>query len=125
MIPDFQCQHCHNCCGPIIWFAPEEILIKDYLQKQKLKRIVWSKEEFEKNHMKCPYLKNDRCLIYSVRPIVCRLQGNIPELRCKSTYCGNLMSQKYLKYIKEEFFKIIRQTNGMNIFYTTYRINFE
>jgi Fe-S-cluster containining protein len=125
MIPVFQCQHCHKCCGPIIWFAPEEILIRNYLQKQKLKRIVWSKGEFEKNHMKCPYLKNDRCLIYSVRPIVCRLQGNIPELRCMSTYNCDLMSQKHLKYIKEEFFKIIRQTNGMNIFYGTHKLKSE
>jgi hypothetical protein len=33
------------------------------------------------------------------------------------------MSQKKLKNIKEEFFKIIRQTNGMNIFYSTRKTN--
>jgi len=122
MIPDFECQHCHQCCGPVVWFEPEEILISDYLQKQGIKRILWTKEEFEQNHMRCPYLVDDRCIIYPVRPIVCRLQGNISELKCKLSNGSRLMCQKELNNIGEEFIKLIRQTNGMNIFYSTLKL---
>ena len=121
-IPNFKCKHCHQCCGPIIWFEPEEILIKDYLQKNKIKRILWSKEEFERNKMKCPYLIDDRCVIYPVRPIVCRLQSNISQLKCKISNGNKLMSQKKLNNIKEEYIKLIKQSNGMNIFYSTLKL---
>ena len=118
----FPCKQCHKCCGPIIWFEPEELLIRDYLEKNKIKRIVWTKEEFEKNHMRCPYIIDDRCIIYPVRPIVCRLQGEISELKCKSSNAATLTSEKELNKIREEFVKLIRQTNGMNIFYSTLKI---
>jgi Fe-S-cluster containining protein len=118
-IPGFNCQHCHQCCGPIFWFEPEDILIRQYMEKNKIERISWSREEFDKNQDKCPYLINDRCIIYSVRPIVCRLQGNISELRCKSSDEKKLISQEKLNDIKEEFFKLIRQSNSTNVFYST------
>jgi len=121
-IPNFECKHCHQCCGPIIWFAPEEILIKEYLEKFKIKRIIWTKKEFEKNQMKCPYLLNNRCIIYQVRPIVCRLQGNIFELKCKSSKNYISISKKELDNIREEFIKLIKQINGKNIFYSTLRL---
>ena len=118
-VPDFKCQHCHQCCGPIIWFEPEELLIRKYLERYNIKRIIWTKDEFEKNQMICPYLIDNRCIIYPVRPIVCRLQGNISELKCKSSKNNSLMSKKELNNIKKEFKKLIKQINGNNIFYTT------
>ena len=39
-IQNFSCRHCHQCCGPTIWFEPEELLIRDYLEKNKIKRVV-------------------------------------------------------------------------------------
>jgi len=122
-IQDFKCKQCHQCCGPIIWFEPEELLIRDYLEKHKLKRILWTKEEFKLNKMRCPYLRNDRCIIYSVRPIVCRLQGNISELKCKSLTNSNLISEEDLENIRKEFIKLIKQSNGTNIFYSTLKLN--
>ena len=121
-IQNFPCKQCHKCCGPIIWFEPEELLIKDYLEKNKIKRIIWTKEEFRKNHMTCPYLIDDKCIIYPVRPIVCRLQGNISELRCMSSNNSTLTSEKELNKIREEFVKLIKQINGMNIFYSTLKL---
>jgi hypothetical protein len=36
-IPDnFSCLHCHCCCGPIVWFKPEEIMIREYLEQNNL-----------------------------------------------------------------------------------------
>ena len=121
-IQNFPCKQCHKCCGIIIWFEPEELLIREYLEKFKIKRVIWTKEEFEKNDMRCPYLRDDRCIIYPVRPIVCRLQGNISELKCYSSNAGTLISEKELNNIREEFVKLIRQTNGMNIFYSTLKL---
>jgi len=119
MIPNFECKHCHNCCGPIVWFKPEEILISDYLHNKKIKRFLWTKEEFEQNQMRCPYLIDNRCIIYPVRPIVCRLQGNISELKCKLSNNAILMSEKEKDNVRKEFIKLIKQTNGTNIFYST------
>jgi Fe-S-cluster containining protein len=121
-IHNFPCKQCHKCCGPIIWFEPEELFIRDYLEKNKIKRIVWTKEEFEKNHMICPYIIDNKCIIYPVRPIVCRLQGNISELRCMSSNNCTLTSEIELNKIREEFVKLIRKTNGMNIFYSTLKL---
>ena len=121
-IPNFKCKHCNQCCGPIIWFGPEELLIREYLEKFKIKRVIWTKEEFQKNQMKCPYLVNNRCIIYQVRPIVCRLQGNIFELKCKSSNNCISISRKELENIREEFVNLIEQINEKNIFYSTLRL---
>lgn len=120
-IKDFPCNHCHKCCGPIIWFEPEDLLITMYMKKYNIKRIIWTKEEFEKNNMICPYLINDRCIIYPARPIVCRLQGNISELRCISTCQEIFISELELNNINKDFINLIKQTNGMNYFYSTLR----
>lgn len=117
-IPDFDCQHCHECEGPIIWFKPEEINIREYLQKNNLEYITWSTEEFEKHYMKCPYLKNDRCSIYPVRPIVCRLQGNISELPCKFNK-NNLITNGKYQEIKNEFNSLLKDIDAFNICYST------
>ena len=123
LIPDFECQHCHRCCGPIVWFEPEEILIRDYLHKHKIKRILWTMEEFERNKMRCPYLRDNGCVIYPVRPIVCRLQGNISELKCKSIKNHKLMSKKQINKIRKGFVKLIEETNGFKIFYSTRKLS--
>jgi Fe-S-cluster containining protein len=120
-IPDFNCQHCHECEGPIIWFKPEEINIRDYLDKNNLEYIIWSTEEFQKNNMKCPYLKNDRCSIYPVRPIVCRLQGNIAELPCKFNNKIKLITDEKYHEIKNEFNNLLKDIDGFNICYSTRR----
>jgi hypothetical protein len=120
-IPDFNCQHCHECEGPIIWFKPEEINIREYLDKNSLEYIIWSTEEFQKNNMKCPYLKKGRCSIYPVRPIVCRLQGNIAELPCKFNNKKNLITDEKYHEIKNEFNNLLKDIDGFNICYSTRR----
>jgi hypothetical protein len=118
MIPDFDCKHCHACSGPIIWFKPEDILMRDYMKKHGIDYVVWSTEEFMKQGMRCPYQKNDRCSIYPVRPIVCRLQGNIPELPCPNNTQGYLSKQQ-LTIIKREFESLLREVDGIGVLYGT------
>ncbi len=122
-IPSFNCINCNECCGPIIWFEPENLLIKDYLEKNNIDRIVWTKEEFENNNMKCPYLKDNRCSIYPVRPLVCRLQSVVSDLKCKQNINQKNMSDKDLKLILQEFKKIIIESNGIDVFYCTKKLS--
>ena len=110
LIPDFECKHCHSCCGPIIWFEPEDFIIKDYFKKNNI--------SLKKNEDKCPFLGYDGCKIYPVRPIVCRLQGLTKELPCKHTK-KIYLSDKDLKKIKNEFNKILALTNGYKYFYSS------
>lgn len=121
-IQNFKCQQCHQCCGPIIWFKPEEILIKEYMNDHNLTPIVWTTEEFKRHQMKCPYLEQHTCLIYPVRPIVCRLQGVISDLPCRITANAQPMNKDKITKIYTEFVKLIKQTNGMHTFYTTHKI---
>lgn len=120
-IPNIPCTHCHQCCGPIFWFKPEEINIRNYLKKHQKKYLVWSTEEFQKHDMRCPYLINDRCSIYPVRPIVCRLQGNVPELACKQKKHPYLSKQKRT-FIKRKMDTLVQKTDGIGLVYGTRRL---
>lgn len=123
-IPDFECKHCHKCCGPIIWFKPEEILIRDFIKSNDVEYIVWSTQQFKNNGMRCPYIKNDRCIIYPVRPIVCRLQGNLSDMPCEY-HVKEVISKEQLDKIKGEFEKLLEETDGKNVFYGTRKYNIE
>ena len=117
-IPDFECKHCHSCCGPIIWFKTEEILMEKYMEEHEIENVKWTTKEFQENKMKCPFLKNDRCEIYQARPIVCRLQGNVPDLPCKCIKNG-FMSEELIDDIKKDFYELNRKFQGDNVFYST------
>lgn len=122
-IPSFDCKHCNECCGPVIWFEPEEQLIKKFMINNNIKRVVWNKEEFERNNMKCPYLKDNRCIIYPVRPLVCRLQGVVSDLKCKQKNKQKNMSDIELKRILGEFKKLILETGKIDVFYCTKKLS--
>ena len=92
------------------------------MSENNVKRIVWTKEEFEKNNMKCPYLKNSRCSIYPVRPLVCRLQGVVSDLICKQKINQINISNDELKNILEEFKKLILETGKIDVFYCTKKL---
>jgi len=118
-IPEFKCKHCHKCEQDlIIWFKPEEINIRDYMSKHNIEYITLSSKEFKKNNKQCPYLKNNRCIIYPVRPIVCRLQGTISELPCKYNK-NQYMSKKQFATIKKEFNQLLKDIDALGEFYGT------
>lgn len=121
LIPDFECKHCHNCCGPIIWFKPEDVVIRGYLFKHKINFKPLSTDEFKQNDMICPFLKNDKCSIYPVRPLVCRLQGVEKNLVCIH---GNkrYLSKKEFEKIRKKFNELLEETNSKGVFYGTHKL---
>lgn len=69
---------CSKCCyTDISIFDVEADLIRDYFkglgvtQKEDLKRLWTSKN----NEGACSFLYEEKCSIYSARPIICRTQG--------------------------------------------------
>jgi Fe-S-cluster containining protein len=117
-IPTITCHHCHTCCKPIIWFYPEDQKITEYLKKHNRKKRIWTEKEFQQHNNLCPYLDIHGCSIYPVRPLVCRLQGLIPELPCKYPQT-NILTQKKLKKILQEFKDLLIDCGQLHIFYST------
>ncbi len=83
-IPSGDCLGCGNCCMESIGISFIEFLnIYDYLEKNKsikykvMKKIIdyYFLEYIQKSP--CPFKdENNRCIIYPVRPLNCRLYGN-------------------------------------------------
>lgn len=121
-IPPVDCQHCQACCRVIFWFQPEEIMIREYLQQHGREYITWTEDEFRQHDMKCPYLENNRCSIYPVRPVICRLQGTIPELPCKHNK-STLLSPEEVAVIKKEMDTLVQETNGIGRYFGTRKIS--
>lgn len=70
-VPTIQCkQGCHECCGPIFWFPAENASIFQWLKDNTLP-VRRAKSMLDM----CPYIEGDKCLIYPVRPLICRLFG--------------------------------------------------
>lgn len=118
LIPQVPCRQCHQCCKQIMWFKPEEINIRSYLKKHNLSYITWSDEEFRAHDMNCPYLDEDGCRIYPVRPIVCRLQGVISELYCPFQ-SELLLTDVQVKQIMNQLNELTREIGGINDVYAT------
>ena len=118
LIPSFDCKHCQKCSAPIMWFKPEEINIKEFIKKQELEYITWSDEEFKTNKMKCPYLQHNRCTIYPVRPMVCRLQGTITQLICPNNP-HPLLTKKHYQRIIHKLNELNKMIGGIDDFYGT------
>jgi len=117
-IPNFECKNCHKCCNNIIWFEPENYLIRNYLKDHNINFLKLYTKKYKINSKKCMFLTKKGCIIYPVRPIVCRLQGLIKDLPCKNNK-KIFLSNKKLKKIKNDFNKIIFETNSNNTLYTT------
>lgn len=71
-----QCDGCGRCCGPVGITHDEYRVIKDYCSAN---GIGWA----ERGLSVCGFLdENNRCRIYEVRPLLCRMYGITMELPC-------------------------------------------
>ena len=70
------CKGCGGCCGPVHITAKEKEVILKYMKDNNL-------NPEKKSDMDCKFLdENKKCMIYSVRPSVCKLFGPYINLRC-------------------------------------------
>lgn len=76
-IPSLDCKKCGECCGTITFSGIERLIIEEYVAKKGL-----SLESFTVTR-NCPALdENNNCVIYQVRPMICRLYGVSEGLLC-------------------------------------------
>jgi Fe-S-cluster containining protein len=95
---------CDACCQQLLSFAPVEVLhIADWLSSQAddLRTAIGAQVDAYKAAgatQPCPLLDNNgRCLIYPVRPIVCRTHGLILNL-AEGGQAANLVRSCNLNY---------------------------
>ncbi|NLT15400.1 MAG: YkgJ family cysteine cluster protein [Clostridiales bacterium] len=82
------CQNCGACCGVILCSKAELREIRKYVKATPgLAKIANS---HNKNPLTCQFRDNDdkKCLIYPVRPLICRLFGVTRGMTCAH---GNTM----------------------------------
>lgn len=94
-IPEHKtCQNCGECCGVVPASKKEIENIKQYLNDNPeiLKDIGPSKK------LTCPFRSEEKkkCLIYPVRPMVCRLMGVAKGMVCKYGNSANIDGYKFM-----------------------------
>ena len=142
-IPDNTgCEGCGECCGPILLLPTEVTTIAHMLTRKGLwplvaknmQRAMADKTIDGDDWDTCPllYIGSDQkgkrlteCLVYSHRPIVCKLYNNVPDLKCPRTkwpWSSNYRPSKWLKkyfnimkgrqvYLQKELMSIIRDAD--------------
>lgn len=84
-----QCSRCGECCSPNIPFTKKELkVIKEYLEthpdiceEANNNKLI----DGENVYIKCTFFKDNKCLIYPVRPLICR------QFKCDQ--CESTMEQ--------------------------------
>ena len=90
-----ECSKCGNCCTPFLPVSQEEInIIQKYVIENNIKpnytMLVME------NKLSCPYYDGKKCLIYEVRPLI-----------CKEFYCNKKPNQEMaLKFRNAEYIPV-------------------
>lgn len=101
MVPSVGCRGlCVEACGPVGMSNEEEAILE--------RRGV--EVGFDRETLTCDQLKFGRCSIYEDRPLVCRLWGAVPEMRCPfgceptlTTQQGRSLMQTMLNLAPSEY----------------------
>ena len=90
-LPEMDCQRCGECCGVIICTKKENAAIKVFVEDYGIEIVIKTKHD-------CPYFRESiGCLIYPVRPYICRLMGHTGQLLCKQGHNTNIKLRKTRK----------------------------
>lgn len=84
-IPEFKCERCGRCCGPIGATKMEMDMIDEHVRRHDIEVPEYIQDTiFRLDHivrttddLTCPYLKDNECMVYKVRPTICRLFGTV------------------------------------------------
>lgn len=77
-LPKMRCANCGGCCGPVLCSGDEAVAIDAYVAEHGIKPRVPADAI-------CGYRGDHGCMIYPVRPFICRLFGHVPKMFCE---CG-------------------------------------
>jgi len=95
-IQEFECERCGKCCGPLGATAMELNIIDEHVRRHNIEVPEYSQIEFLANtivrtteNTRCPYLKDNECVVYKVRPTICRLFGTVAaHMNCAASNGG-------------------------------------
>lgn len=99
-LPTGECKHCNRCCSEDVDVSFLEFLnIYNYLKSNELyegfsdRAIKYYMKEYIYRG-RCPFLINNRCGIYKVRPLTCRNFGHLSKEDYEANYQG-VLEQNY------------------------------
>ena len=105
------CVSCGRCCANILMLSDEEIkIIKDYVTEHNIIVINRNSVLLKEDVNICPFLQKDgnstHCLIYDVRPSICRSFSCNPKYNVDMNYNGVKAINMLLTFGGEDQFTI-------------------
>lgn len=98
-----KCSKCGECCSPFLPICQDELnIIQKYIIDNNIK--PQTQVMVMQNRLACPYYNGKKCLIYEVRPLI-----------CKEFYCNKKMDMEMAskfqgkKYIPVDMWAIARE----------------
>lgn len=98
-----KCSKCGECCSPFLPICQDELnIIQKYIIDNNIK--PQTQVMVMQNRLACPYYDGKKCLIYEVRPLI-----------CKEFYCNKKMDMEMTskfqgkKYIPVDMWAIARE----------------
>jgi len=76
------CTNCGRCCGVTACTGAEFDRVNAYAKSHGI--------EPRKQGINCPWLHDNKCAVYPVRPRVCALFGHVPEMECGEVPNNNI-----------------------------------
>lgn len=104
-----KCSGCGNCCSNLLPMSDKEIrTIRNYIRKNHILECKHNIPVINKPYdMTCPFLdtgkSKDKCRIYEVRPLICRLFICDNEKKAKFNR-DHVKSTRRVIAVREEFF---------------------
>lgn len=100
-IPSFECvPGCHDCCGPVTASSEEVARLPEKSEAEHQTAL---------ENYSCPYLGAKGCEVYGERPLICRVFGTTPQLRCPRGKGPEVMIDQALERQISQFLKQTRQ----------------
>ena len=104
-IPSSKCpSNCGKCCGPVFPSIAELRNVKSWCDRHHMLYRDFLDISVDAS---CPYLdKNKRCVIYPVRPFICRILGVIAPLPCplKANTPAGILNQSQSDWLYKQIY---------------------